>query len=197
MRDGLRALLDRAGHTVVAEAADGRLAVELARQHRPDVAVLDVSMPLLNGGDAARAIAKDVRGTRVVLLTMHREPQYALAALRAGARGYVLKSQAGSDLVHAVEEVAAGRHYLSPGVSDAVIEAWRGKSDLPDERLTPREREVLQLLAEGKPTREIARILTISVKTVESHRARTMQKLEIRDVPGLVRYALRHGLIQP
>jgi two-component system, NarL family, response regulator NreC len=196
VREGLRALLERGGHVVVAEAGDGRDAVDLARRVRPDLAVLDISMPLLNGIDATRAIVNEVRGARVVVLTMSPESQYALAALQAGARGYVLKSQAGSDLLRAVQDVGAGGTYLSPGVSDAVLDAWQGKTDA-GERLTPREREVLQLVVEGKATKEVAALLHISVKTVETHRANIMEKLRIYDVPNLVRYAIRQGLIQP
>ena len=196
IRDGLRALLERGGHSVVAEASDGRAAVDLARSIKPDVAVLDLSMPLLNGIDATRVIVKEVRRTHVVVLTMFTESQYALAALRAGARGYVLKNQAGSDLLRALQDVGRGGSYLSPGVSEAVITAWQGKSDLPQDRLTLREREVLQLLVEGKATKEMAALLHISVKTVETHRSNIMDKLRIYDVANLVRYAIRHGLIQ-
>jgi DNA-binding NarL/FixJ family response regulator len=197
VREGLRALLERGGHVVVAEAGDGRDAVALACRLRPDVAVLDISMPLLNGIDATRAIVDEVRGARVVVLTMSPESQYAVAALQAGARGYVLKSQAGSDLLRAVQDVGAGGTYLSPGVSDAVLGAWQGKAEPERGRLSPREREVLQLLVEGKATKEIAALLHISVKTVETHRGNIMEKLRIHDVPNLVRYAIRQGLIQP
>lgn len=195
VRDGLRAVLAReADIAVVGEAADGREAVAVTAAARPDVVVLDLSMPLLNGLDAARQVAR-FRGPRTILITMHTEDRYVLEALRAGVRGYVLKKQAAADLVRAIREVAAGRVYLSPGVGAAVAEAIRTGRSLPEERLTPREREVLQLIAEGKTTKEIAAILNVSVKTADAHRTRLMQRLDIHDVAGLTRYAIRRGLI--
>lgn len=195
VRDGLRAVLAReADIAVVGEAADGREAVAVTAAARPDVVVLDLSMPLLNGLDAARQVAR-FRGPRTILITMHTEDRYVLEALRAGVRGYVLKKQAAADLVRAIREVAAGRVYLSPGVGAAVAEAIRTGGSLPEERLTPREREVLQLIAEGKTTKEIAAILNVSVKTADAHRTRLMQRLDIHDVAGLTRYAIRRGLI--
>lgn len=197
MRDGLRAVLAREPDIqVVAEAADGREALAVAETARPDVAVLDLSMPLLNGLDVARQLAAGDRGPRTILVTMHAEDRYVLDALRAGVRGYVLKKQAAADLVRAIREVAAGRVYLSPGVGAAVAEAIRTGGPAPAERLTPREREVLQLVAEGKTTKEIATILNVSVKTADSHRTRLMQKLDIHDVAGLTRCAIRLGLVQ-
>jgi DNA-binding NarL/FixJ family response regulator len=197
VRQGLRALLEREGFRVVGEAADGREAVQLSGKTHPDIAVLDLAMPSLNGLDAAREIVRAGPRIKVVLLTMHTEDPYVLEALRAGVSGYVLKTQAGDDLVQALREVLRGSIYLSPGVSRAVVEAYRSKSDLPPDPLSPREREVLQLVAEGKTTKEVAGLLGVSVKTAESHRTRIMAKLDIHETAGLVRYAIRRGLVQP
>jgi DNA-binding NarL/FixJ family response regulator len=198
VREGLRALLTRESDIlVVGEAGDGREALRVAQETRPDVAALDLSMPLLNGLEASRQMAGWDRGPRSILLTMHAEDRYVIEALRAGVRGYVLKKQAAADLVRAIREVAAGAVYLSPGVSAAVAEAIRSPAPISDDLLTAREREVLQLVAEGKTTKEISAILGISVKTADAHRTRLMQKLDIHDVAGLTRYAIRQGLIQP
>jgi DNA-binding NarL/FixJ family response regulator len=196
VRQGLKALLEREGLEVVGEAPDGLEAVRLARDLHPDVAVLDIGMPLMNGLDAAREILRASPRTKAILLTMHAEDHYVLEALRAGVTGYVLKTKAAGDLVQAIQEVAGGAIYLSPGVSRAVVQAYRAKSDLPPDPLTPRERQVLQLIAEGKRTKEIASLLGVSVKTAESHRTRLMEKLNIHETAGLVRYALQRGLIQ-
>jgi len=161
------------------------------------VAVLDLAMPLLNGLDTAREILRISPRTRTILLTMHPEDHYIFEALRAGIEGYVLKTQAAEDLVRAIREVFRGMIYLSPGVSRAVVQAYLAKTDLPPDPLAPRERQVLQLVAEGKTTKEIAVLLGISVKTAESYRSRIMQKLDIHETAGLVRYAIRRGLIQP
>jgi len=197
IRQGLRTLLEQHGFTVVAEASDGREATQLAQELEPDVAVLDLAMPLLNGLDAAREITRASRRTKTIVVTVHTADQYVLAALQAGVRGYVLKSQAIAELVQAIQEVMRGGRYLSPGISEAVVQAYLAKTDLPADPLTPREREVLQLIAEGKRTKDIAGLLGVSVKTVESHRTRLMEKLDIRQTAGLVRYAIRRGLIQP
>ncbi|MBI1733909.1 MAG: response regulator transcription factor [Candidatus Rokubacteria bacterium] len=196
LRHSLRALLEREGLEVVAEAEDGERAVELVASARPDVAVLDLSMPRLNGIEAARAIARAGSGARVVLLTVHREEHYVLAALKAGIMGYVLKTQAAGDLLLAIREVADGGIYLSPGVSRAVVDAYLTRKDGARDPLSPREREVLRLIAEGKTTKEIAALLGLSVKTADSHRTRLMEKLDIHDVAGLTRYAIRNGFIQ-
>ena len=197
MRQGLKNLLEREGFAVVAEASDGRDAIQLAESSHPDVAVLDLAMPALNGVDAGREITRASPRTKAILLTMHKEDPYVLQALNAGISGYVLKSQAAEDLVRAIREVARGSLYLSPGVSRAVVDAYRAKTDLPPDPLSPREREVLQLVAEGKTTKEVAAILGVSVKTAESHRTRIMEKLDIHETASLVRYAIRRGLIQP
>ncbi|HKA90005.1 MAG TPA: response regulator transcription factor [Haliangiales bacterium] len=196
VRQGLRALLEREQFEVLAEAADGFEAVQAAEKLNPDVAILDLGMPGLNGIDASREIRRASPRSRVVLLTMHPDEHYVLAALRSGVRGYVLKTRAAADLVQAIREVCAGHMYLSPGIAHAVVEAFLSKNDTPEDPLTRRERQVLQLVAEGKTTKETAVILGISAKTVESHRTRLMQKLDIHETAGLVRYAIRSGVIQ-
>lgn len=197
LRDGLRAILKEEGFKVVGEASDGQEAIRLGQKLEPDLAVLDISMPLLNGIDAAREILKASPKTKIVLLTMYTEDRYVLESLRAGITGYVLKSKAASSLVQALEAVAKGEVYLSPGVSRAVVEAYLAKDDTPADPLSTREREVLQLIAEGKNVKEIGSVLGISTKTAESHRTNIMQKLHIHDLAGLVRYAIRQGLVRP
>lgn len=197
VRDGLRAVLEREGFQVVAEAGNGREAVEGCEKFHPDVAVLDLSMPLLNGIDAAREIRRVSPETKTIMLTMHNERQFILAGLRAGTRGFVLKSRSADELVHAVREAASGGTFFSPEVTQAAVEAYQNKSELPEDPLTPRERQVLQLIAESKTTKEIASLLGISVKTVETYRSRIMDKLEIHQTAGVVRYAIRHGVVQP
>jgi two-component system response regulator NreC len=196
VRQGIRALLERAGYLVVAEASDGHQAVRLAAEHVPDVAILDLAMPLLNGLEAARAIHQTVPRTRTLLLTVHTEDQYILEALRAGIRGCVTKLHAVEDLIRAIEEVVRGQVYLSPSMSRALVEAYLAQTEVPPDPLTARERQVVQLVAEGKTTKEMAQLLAISAKGIESHRARIMDKLSIHNTAGLVRYAIRHGLIQ-
>lgn len=196
-REGLHALLDREGFEVVGEASDGRDAVRLVRELSPDVVVLDLAMPTLNGVGAAREIHRRAPRTHTILLTMFEDDAYVLEALQAGIRGYVLKSQAAEDLVAAVREVLRGAVYLSPGISRTVVDAYLHRTDLPHDPLSDRERQVLQLVAEGNTTKEVARILGVSVKTAESHRSRIMQKLDIHDTAGLVRCAIRRGIIKP
>jgi len=197
VRQGLKVLLENEGFSVVGEASDGREALQLAQNLRFDVAVLDLAMPLLNGIDAGRAILQACPKTKVVLLTMHTEDHLILEALRAGIKGYVLKSKATEELVEAIQEVSRGRLYLTPGASETVVQAYLAKTELPPEPLSPREREFLQLIAEGKTTKEAAGVLGISVKTAESHRTRIMQKLNIHEIASLVRYAIRRGLVSP
>ena len=153
-------------------------------------------MPTLNGIDAVREMSRSCPKTKTILLTQHEEDQYIREALEAGVRGYVLKSQAANDLVHAIQQVSRGQFYLSPGVSRAVVEAYRTKSQMPSDPLTVRERQVLQLIAEGRSTKDVASLLGISVKTAESHRTRLMQKLDIHETASLVRYAVRRGLVK-
>ncbi|HEV8675518.1 MAG TPA: response regulator transcription factor [Methylomirabilota bacterium] len=197
VRQGLRALLERDGLQIVGEVSSGREAVRIARERRPDVAVLDFAMPLLNGLDAGREILQATRGTKVILLTMHTDDQYVLEAIRAGVKGYVVKTQAAADLIRAIEDVCRGLIYLSPTISQTVVQAFLTKAEVPVDPLTPREREVLQLVAEGKTSKEIAHFLGVSVKTAEAHRGRLMGKLEVHGTAGLVRHAIRRGLIQP
>lgn len=195
-RQGLRALLEREGFQVSGEAANGHEAVRLARELRPDLAILDVGMPLMNGLDAAREMRKCAPDTQVVLLTMYEDDAYVFEAVRAGIRGYVLKAQAAADLVAAMQAVLRGAVYLSPGISATMVQACRTRTEPPAEPLTNRERQVLQLIAEGKTTKEAAQVLGLSVKTADSHRTRLMQKLGIHDTAGLVRYAIRRGVIK-
>ena len=197
VRQGLKSLLEREGFQVVAEASDGQEALEHVQSLQPDVAVIDISMPIRNGLDAARDIARFSPKTKTILLTQHDEDEYISEALDAGMKGYVLKSQASSDLIQAIQQVCRGLVYLSPGVSSAVMEAYRSKSKKPLDPLTTRERQVLQLIAEGKTTKDIASLLGISVKTAESHRTRLMRKLDIHETASLVRYAVRRRIVRP
>ena len=197
VRQGLKSLLEREHFQVVAEASDGQDAVKLVETHQPDIAIMDISMPTLNGIDAARGLARSAPKTKTILLTQHEEEQYIHEALEAGVKGYVLKNQVANDLIQAIRQVGRGEFYLSPGISRAVMEAYRSKSERPADPLTARERQVLQLIAEGKSTKDTAMVLGISVKTAESHRMRLMQKLNIHETASLVRYAVRRGLIQP
>jgi DNA-binding NarL/FixJ family response regulator len=201
VRTGLRALLARHPDvTVVGEASDGREAIEAARRLRPDVLLLDLSMPHANGVDALRAVHAELPSVRVLVLSMHEAPDYVRPALRAGAAGYVVKGAGLADLVRAIRTVAAGGRFLGAEAERvAASDLDRppgGGAPLDDiERLSPREREVLQLVAEGHTNRQIAERLGLSPKTVDGHRTRLMQKLDLHDAPSLTRYALRHGLI--
>lgn len=201
VRAGFRALLEHVpGVRVVAEAGDGRQALRLIEQHRPDIVLMDVAMPGLNGLEAAARVAEGLPHVRVIILSMHANEEYVLQALRAGAAGYVLKDADSAELELAVMAVARGETYLSPAVSKQVIADYLrriGEEASPFEQLTPRQREVLQLIAEGHTTKEIAQVLGIHVKTVETHRARLMERLDIHDIAGLVRYAIRVGVVSP
>src|SRR5438132_319461 len=187
----------RHGVEVVAEASDGRAAAAATRQLHPDVAVLDIMMPLLNGIDAAREIAETCPDTQVVLLTALDQERLVTEAVSAGVRGFVLKTQAEEDLLQAIEQVSRGGFYAGGGVSQAVVEACRAAAAQDRGHLTPRERQVVQLVAEGKSTKQVAALLGITIKTAEFHRARVMKKLDVHDVAGLVRYAIREGLVTP
>ncbi|MBW3566749.1 MAG: response regulator transcription factor [Proteobacteria bacterium] len=200
VRAGIRALLDNIGNVdVVAETGDGRHVLRLVKEHEPRLVLLDIAMPSLNGLEAAARIHRDFPDTAVVMLSMHANEEYVLQALRAGASGYLVKDAATAELEIAIRSVINGKTYLSPSISKTLIDEYLGnsaKARSPLERLTARQREILQLVAEGRTTRQIAELLSVSVKTVETHRAQLMDRLEIRDIPGLVRYAIRTGLIQ-
>jgi DNA-binding NarL/FixJ family response regulator len=196
-RQGLRALLEREKFDIIAEASDGLEAIALAERLQPQVVVIDLAMPALNGIDAVREIVKRSPRSKAILLTMYTEEHHVLEALRAGVKGCVSKSQAAEHLLQAIRDVFAGGVYLSPHVSGAVVQAYLAKTELPYEPLTPRERQVLQLIAEGKTTKETAAVLDVSVKTAETHRTNLMEKLDIHSTAGLVRYAIRRGLLQP
>ncbi len=194
---GVVDILEREKMVIVGQAHDGQEAVRLAEKHRPEVAVLDLAMPLLNGIDAIREIGKVSPDTKTILLTMHMEEQYILDALRAGVNGYLLKTRAAADLIQAIREVSRGALFLSSGMPREVLQAYLSNKEKRTDPLSAREREVLQWIAEGKTMKEIAAILGISVKTVETHRMRLMEKLDIHETAGLVRYAIRRGVIQP
>jgi two-component system response regulator NreC len=196
VRQGLRALLERSGFDVAGEAADGQEAVRLAESLQPDVAVLDLTMPLLNGLDAGLRILQRRPSTAVLLLTMHTEEHHVAAALRGGIRGYLLKTQAADDLVRAIREVVRGQVFLSAAVSRLPGDGGEPGSAAAGESLAPRERQVLQLVAEGHTSKEIAVLLGLTVKTVDSYRTRIMDKLDVHETAGLVRYAIRHGVIE-
>jgi len=197
VRQGLKSLLEREGFQVVGEASDGQEALRQVESLKPDIAVMDISMPTLNGLNAAREVSRSSPKTKTILLTQHDEGQYISEALEAGVKGYVLKSQVANDLLLAIRQVSRGQVYLSPGVSNAVMEAYNSKSEKSKNPLTLRERQVLQLIAEGKSTKDVASLLGISVKTAESHRTRLMHKLDIHETASLVRYAVRRGIVQP
>ena len=201
MRSGIRLMLEReADLSVVGEASDGREAVALAKSLRPDVVVMDIGMANLNGIEAAQQMTGDRPEIAVVMLSMHSDESYVLRALKAGARGYLLKDSAEADLIKAVHAVAGGKSFFSPAVSKVLLDDYvrklrrSGTEDAYD-LLTPREREVLQLIAEGKSNKDIANLLNLSVYTVESHRANLMDKLNVRGLPELILYAVRKGII--
>src|SRR6476646_8277320 len=196
VRQGFRLILEnQTDMEVVGEASNGREAVNIAESLQPDVVIMDVTMPELNGIEATRRIGELAPRTRVLALSMHKDSVYVREILRAGARGYLLKDQIDSDLLAAVRAVARGEGYLSPAVSDAVLNDYRKHVSEPIDLLTSREREVLQMIAEGKTNKEIATVLALSVYTVDAHRGRIMEKLNLHSVNELVRFALRNGLI--
>src|SRR6266851_7570205 len=201
MRNGLRLLLERQpGLQVVGEAADGRQTVEMSEALKPDVIVLDIAMPNLNGIEAARQIAAKLPETAIVILSMHSDESYVLRALKAGARAYLLKDSAETDLISAIRAVSEGKAFFSPAISKMLVEDYirrleqRGVED-SYELLTTREREILQLLAEGKSNKDAAAILNLSQYTVETHRGNILQKLNLHSVPELILYAVRKGVI--
>jgi DNA-binding NarL/FixJ family response regulator len=200
VRDGLRALLEaQSDMRVIGDAADGRDTVRQVARLCPDVVVLDIAMPELNGIEAAREIAQVSPATQVIILSMHSTTEHIFQALQAGVRGYLLKESAGIEVVNAVRAVHTGQRYLSQKISDTMIDDYirqrqAAQAKSPLARLSLRERQVLQLVAEGKSSAEIADILSLSLKTVETYRSRLMHKLGISDLPGLVRFAIQHGL---
>ena len=201
LREGLRVLLSsHPDLEVVGEAVDGREAIQRVDEMGPDLVLLDLSMPRMDGLDAIREIRKGSPDTKILALTVHKAEEYVLATLQAGADGYALKDATQAELVAAIRSVLAGRRYLSPGVSEKVIEGYLAgkKADAPKSRwanVTPREREVLKLIAEGHKNREIAEILCISVKTVEKHRSNVMEKLDLHNVSDLTAYAIDRGIV--
>ena len=201
VRKGIRAVLGTlAGVEIVAETADGREALDLIERHRPDIALIDITMPGLNGLEVAARAAKVSPETKILILSMHAGEAYVAQALRAGIAGYLLKDAAEDELPMAIKAVIRGGVYLSSGISRQVVERYvQAASADPDPLagLTSRQREILQLVAEGKSSKEIAAMLDLSVKTVESHRGQIMERLGIHDVTGLVRFAIRVGLVSP
>jgi len=198
---GFRLMLNSlAGIEIVGETGDGREALELIRKHVPDIALLDITMPGLTGIEVASRIKKEVLHTKVIILSMHMNEEYVVRAVQAGIAGYLLKNSDPVELELAIEAALSGKTYLSPGISKHILSDYIrrvGETECLLDQLTPRQREILQLLAEGKNTKTIAATLKISIKTVETHRAGLMERLGIRDIPGLVRYAIRNGLIEP
>jgi len=197
VRQGFKMLLGaQPDMEIVGEASNGREAVESAETLRPDIVVMDVAMPELNGIEATRRLAASAPHTRVIALSMHKDSVYVREILRAGARGYLLKDSGAEDLVSAIRAVAKGESYLSPAVSNAVLDDYRRHVTNPIDLLTSREREVLQMLAEGKTNKEIAGVLNLSVYTVDAHRGRIMEKLNLHSINDLVRFAVRNGIIE-
>jgi DNA-binding NarL/FixJ family response regulator len=199
VREGIRALLEKVPSVkVVAEAADGREALALVRTHVPDIVVMDVAMAGGGGLEATDRILKEYPGVRVIILSMYSNEEYVLQALQLGASGYLLKNAASAELNLAIAAVARGDTFLSPAISRCVVDDRLRRSDLEKPSgLTPRQREILQMIVEGKSTKEIAFLLNLSIKTVDAHRAQMMERIGIHDVPGLVRYAMRIGLVPP
>ncbi len=199
VRDGLKSLIKKeVGMEVIGEADNGRKTVQLARDLEPEIIIMDISMPDLNGIEATRQIVADSPDVKIIALSMHSDKRYVKGVLSAGASGYLLKDSAFEELVEAIRTVDTGRFYLSAGIVGVVVKDYVGsqanKDALTSDILSAREREVLQLLAEGKSTKEIASDLHVSVKTIETHRQNIMQKLDIHTIAGLTRYAIREGL---
>jgi DNA-binding NarL/FixJ family response regulator len=201
VRAGLRSLLEQVdGLTVVGEAGDGLAALDAVDDTKPDVVVADAAMPGMTGIELVERLARDRPHVRVLIVSAHANEEYVLRVVRAGGAGYVLKDASPGELARAVLAVAAGEKYLSPAISGHVIDAYLqrvGAEETPGPRLSPRQRQVLQMIAQGRSTKEIASLLSLSVKTVETHRAQIMERLDIHEVAGLVRYAIRIGLIRP
>lgn len=205
VRAGLRSLLEQESSIeVVGEASDGRMAISMTCEMRPDIVVMDIGMQQLNGIDATRKITTEIPGVRVIALSMHSDRRFVSGMLGAGASGYLLKDGAFEELVDAIRSVAAGKVYLSPSIASVVVEDYARRVNTPGTekidvpalaKLSPREREVLQLAAEGKSTKEIAAALGLSIKTVETHRRQIMDKLGIYSLAGLIRFAIREGLV--
>jgi DNA-binding NarL/FixJ family response regulator len=199
VRDGLRALLNAEPDLrVIADAANGREALRLARQLRPDVLLMDIAMPDMNGIEATQQIHDLVPSTQVLILSMHSTAEHIFRALNAGARGYLLKDSAGAEVADAVRAVHANRRYLSQKIPSTVLDDYvreHGRMS-PLDRLSKRERQILQLVSEGRSSAEVGAMLFLSPKTVDTYRSRMMQKLEIRDLPGLVKFAIQHGITQ-
>jgi DNA-binding NarL/FixJ family response regulator len=200
VREGLRLILEAERDlSVIGEAADGRQAVRLIQQLAPDVVTMDIAMPILNGIEATEQILNSKTFTQIIILSMHASKEHIFRALEAGAKGYLLKESAGKEMVKAIRAVYAGNRFLSDRISQTVIEDYihqrtADSEESPIKRLSPREREVLQLVVEGKTSAEIASNLFLSPKTVETYRSRLMHKLGIKDLPGLVKFAIQHGM---
>jgi len=203
VRNGLRSFLDAQGDiTVVGDAADGWDTVNQVRKLRPDVVVMDIAMPDLNGIEATHEIRKSCPSTQIVILSVHRTSEHIFRAIQAGARGYLIKESAGTEVVTAVRAVHAGRRYLSQKIDEILIDDYihqQGAIEVksPLESLSPREREILQLVVEGKSSKEIGKVLHLSPKSVETYRSRLMEKLGVHDLPSLVKFAIQHGLTSP
>jgi DNA-binding NarL/FixJ family response regulator len=201
VREGLRMVLEGAGTiTVVGDAGDGRQAVRSVLRLCPDVVIMDIAMPELNGIEATRQIHQSCPATRVIILSMHASPDYIFRALQAGAYGYLLKESAGKEVVEAVQSVQSGHRYMSRKIAETVMDYYAQQGSVESgrdllDRLSPREREILQLVVEGKSSSKIGEILCLSAKSVETYRSRLMQKLGIKDIPGLVKFAIQQGLI--
>ena len=201
VRAGIRAMLEGLGGIdIVGQATNGREALALVEQQQPDVLLIDISMPEMNGLEATTRVVKEFPNVRVIIISMHNAEEYVWQSLKAGATGYLLKDAEPSELDLAIKTVLNGKTYLTPSVSQEVVETYMqrlGSEDNVADVLTPRQREILQLIAEGQALKQIARLLNLSVKTVESHRTMLMNRLDIRDTAGLVRYAMRRGMIAP